>query len=308
MTETYHAINLPGLLPGNQLQFDLFVHFKGQYLCFRKEKSSLSPDLLDKLQRQKISALFIQSHAMKKYHLLMKTLLDQVLEIPADFSDEKKVDVLSAASSSSLRQMAHDPKDGEAYMMSCLTSRGMIELLLRDSSHLKTFFNVPAIDNDLFIHSRNVALLAAALGRKMGLKVETMLHLAIAGLLHDLGVMRVTAEERKIFYAPADSLTKEQKKIYAKHAKESEEMLQQNTLIPHSVLELISVHECTLSEWPDMSSAAQVLALVNLFDKSVSIDKVPPALAFKNLKIKQVGNFHVKMINALGEVLKQAWF
>ncbi len=308
MTESFYPINLPGKIPDNKLSFDLFIHFKGQYLCFRKAQTELPSALLDKLRSQKVSPLFVQSAKMDSYNDLIKSLLEQVLGKQANLTDAQRVDILSTSATSSLRQLTDNPKDPLAYNMTALSSKGMIDLLLRNPFALKAFFDDSMTEGEILIHSRNVAILAVALGRKMGLKIETLLNLAIAGLLHDVGIAKATEEERTMFKLPAESLNKDQRRLYRRHALRSEEVLRENELISPPVLELIGSHEFTLSDSPDMSLPAQVLSMANLFDKKVTIHKMGPLDAYKIIKVSEMGNFHFRMIAALGEVLKITLF
>jgi len=307
MNNLFYPINIPGKLAQEKLPFDIYVHYKKQFLCFRKAQTEMGKDLFEKLRMQKISQLFINNESKNIFYGLMNDLLNSVVSGDATINEEESADILSISATTSIKRMAENPKDKAAFKSTAMTSRGLTLLLSKRPKVLKNFFLHSLMEDDLFIHSRNVCILSISLAKKMGLKAEVILNLASAALMHDISIYECSKEEKQLFYTPTEGLDKEEKRKYLQHATRSKAILDENSEITKPILELIELHELTLNEWPDLSLSGQILSLCNVYDKMVTIHRISPLTAYQDIQRNFIGSYSLKLIKALGEVIKQGF-
>jgi len=73
-------------------------------------------------------------------------------------------------------------------------TQSIVDLLLRDESVLLNLTTIKRFDDYLFRHSTNVAILAVALGQRLGLSKTRLGDLCVAAFLHDLGKVAIAKE------------------------------------------------------------------------------------------------------------------
>jgi hypothetical protein len=123
-------------------------------------------------------------------------------------------------------------------------------------------------------HSRRVALLAVRVGEALGLAPATLRHLAVGGLLHDVGKLSVAGE---ILRKPA-KLTDEEYAEVKRHPEAGVQLLRRLGGFPAAVLSLVGEHHERLdgAGYPAGLTDAQlalgprILAVCDVFDALVS--------------------------------------
>ena len=123
-------------------------------------------------------------------------------------------------------------------------------------------------------HTRRVALLAARVGEVLKLSASARRHLAVGGLLHDIGKLAVPLE---ILHKPG-KLTHEEFAEIKRHSADGRRLLEELGGFPEAVLGLVSDHHERLdgSGYPrgltamDMSLETRILAVCDVYDALVS--------------------------------------
>jgi len=123
-------------------------------------------------------------------------------------------------------------------------------------------------------HTRRVALLAASVGEELKLSPTARRHLAVGGLLHDIGKLAVPLE---ILQKPA-SLTDEEFDAIKRHPADGRRLLEELGGFPEAVRNLVSDHHERLdgSGYPrgltagQMSLETRILAVCDVYDALVS--------------------------------------
>jgi putative nucleotidyltransferase with HDIG domain len=123
-------------------------------------------------------------------------------------------------------------------------------------------------------HTRRVALLAARVGEELKLSPTSRRHLAVGGLLHDIGKLAVPLE---ILQKPA-SLTDEEFAAIKRHPADGRKLLEELGGFPAAVRNLVSDHHERLdgSGYPrgltadQMSIETRILAVCDVYDALVS--------------------------------------
>jgi putative nucleotidyltransferase with HDIG domain len=123
-------------------------------------------------------------------------------------------------------------------------------------------------------HTRRVALLAAQVGEALKLSATSRRHLAVGGLLHDIGKLSVPLE---ILNKPG-KLTDEEFAAIKRHPGDGRRLLEELGGFPEAVRELVSDHHERLdgSGYPrglagdELSLETRILAVVDVYDALVS--------------------------------------
>jgi putative nucleotidyltransferase with HDIG domain len=163
-------------------------------------------------------------------------------------------------------------------------------------------------------HTRRVALLAARVGEELKLPALSRRHLAIGGLLHDIGKLAVPLE---ILQKPG-SLTDEEFAAIKRHPEDGRRLLEELGGFPETVRGLVSDHHERLDGggYPrgltasEMSIETRILAVCDVYDALVS-DRVyraawRPERAFALLR-EESGAYDQTVVAALERVVEPSF-
>ena len=109
--------------------------------------------------------------------------------------------------------------------------------LIEENPSLRKVFDSLLLDESLYSHSSRVARIAIQIGLSLNFKDEKLLHLAVGGLLHDVGKLKI---KRGILYKPT-KLTDEEVLMIKKHPVDGYEMLK-HTGVASEVLDIVKYH------------------------------------------------------------------
>lgn len=167
-------------------------------------------------------------------------------------------------------------------------------------------------DNYLYSHCVNVTFLVSHLGRRLGYPEESIHELALAGLLHDIGM---AGEAEQLSSLPR-TLTAEEWKVIAAHPTTAFEQLKTIAGLPQEVLAAISAHH----ERPDgrgypgglrdsaVADYGRVLAVCDVYDalthpRGYRQRRLSPAHAVKVLIDGANDRFDRRVVKALVDEL-----
>ncbi|MFC1474922.1 HD domain-containing phosphohydrolase [bacterium] len=146
---------------------------------------------------------------------------------------------------------------------------GTIEKALEDANILVKLSGVRAVDNYLFSHSVNAAVLAMLMAMKMDFGDEELLGLAKAALMADVGMMLVPAST----WEHEGPLSEEQRSTVQKHVTFSKDVLDDLPRVAGEIVNTVYQHHerCDGSGYPqalsddDILMSAKILAVADVF-------------------------------------------
>ncbi len=146
----------------------------------------------------------------------------------------------------------------------------MVSLAIRDSATLLGLAMIKDYDNYTFNHSVNVGILAVALAAHLGMDQEALRDTNTAGLLHDIGKIRV---EKSILNKPG-KLSGEEYEEMKKHAEKGSEIVTKMENIHPRVADAVLGHHIRYNrtgypEWArnrDFDQLADILAVADCYD------------------------------------------
>lgn len=133
--------------------------------------------------------------------------------------------------------------------------------------------NIEGYDDSTYAHSINVSLLATMIGKKLGFNEEEQRILAVGGLLHDVGKLKVPEEIIK----KAGKLNEEEYDAVKNHPGEGYKLLKSKGLEEDILLCVLQHHEkCDGSGYPygigrdEINKYAKVIAIADVYDALTS--------------------------------------
>jgi HD-GYP domain-containing protein (c-di-GMP phosphodiesterase class II) len=123
----------------------------------------------------------------------------------------------------------------------------------------------------LYDHALTVSTLAVILGRAVGLQETSLQHLAIAGLLHDAGLLKIP----QALHRPLQQLSDSELGVYRTHPRRGVEILNKQATISQAVETLIREHHVALdgSGYPSdidpttIRTPGRILRIVDEYDE-----------------------------------------
>lgn len=146
----------------------------------------------------------------------------------------------------------------------------MVSLAVKDHTTLLGLAMIKDYDNYTFNHSVNVGILAVSLAVYLGMDQETLRDTNTAGLLHDIGKIRI---EKSILNKPG-KLSGEEYEEMKKHAEKGAEIVQKMDNIDSRVVDAVLGHHIRHNrtgypEWArarDFDVMAEILAVADCYD------------------------------------------
>lgn len=228
-------------------------------LVYVGENQELTADIIQKLQNNGIQELKIYVNTWDNVWKVSQETKDHYIQC-------------TETTKNLLNQIAHtNTVDFIAYKK----VKEQINEYLNDNYKMIGCINLFKLaDSYTYTHSINVALLATLIGKWMKFTPQEIDDVMLAGLLHDIGKMRV---DKSILNKP-DKLTDEEFDEIKKHSIYSYELLQENIEIPMNVKVGILMHHERIdgSGYPygvyneNINDIAKILSVADTYDAMIS--------------------------------------
>lgn len=304
----YTPIRINTIRPDKALSFALYIYFKERYLRYFDTGKSIPTDLFSKLKRQKIAKFYITDTDENKYQKFVDEILQGLAE-RQDISVAEKTAIASDSASSAVDRMQQDPTSQVAFKMTENAAKSLREVISKNPKALKEIFGKKASENDAIIkHCLNVSALSTKLAQKENCTEKEIDNIAIAGLLHDLGVSRFPEDKKALFFKTKKEFNLEEMRFYANHPLSVVGLLQDRPYVNKDILQLILNYSENLAgeganKKLKISKLEGILSLVNTYDKRMICSKLTPAEAIKDIIIKDLGKYDLNLINKLKALL-----
>ena len=168
---------------------------------------------------------------------------------------------------------------------------GMLDSVLRNHNALSCLGRIREKDSYLMEHSVNLAVLMTVFGKSLQLGKQTMQHIAVGAMLHDIGKIMIPDE---VLHKP-ERLNEKEFEVMKQHARFSKELLEQVEGMPQLAVTVAAQHHEKMdgSGYPlglcghEISPFGRMAAVVDVYD-AITADRVyhrgiPPAAALKKL-------------------------
>lgn len=299
----YKSVSMVDIAPGETLGFDIFLHMpmNGKHIRFASGKEPLDEKRAQRLHKHKVDSVHVSMDQIQEFY---KFTANQLKKLGAGhhLSETEKREQREKAIRNLMGGLFQEStpeesfKRGKALLEDCkeiiknYIGEGKEEKNDWYSKLMKTI--IP--QNTLYSHASNVSTYAALFS--LGLSIGEAEDMALAGLLHDIGLTDVPPE---IVAKSEEERTPEEQARYMKHSEHSLRLIQERKLIlsPKVLKAIEQHHERFDGNGPNkvpgdrISKEAELLAFADFFDHALN-DSLP-------IKTPQqvVNELHQQLIN-----------
>ncbi|MBF0315075.1 MAG: HD domain-containing protein [Oligoflexia bacterium] len=307
----YTPIRISTVMPKTAITFALYIYFKDQFIKYLDMGKSLDEELLSKLKKQKIARFYIRDIEELNYQKYLDDVLGKTMDDP-QVNMVDKINFAEGSATTAVEDMQKDPTSKQSYNTSKRAAKTLRRLISENPDSLKNFYGRAGNENDMLIkHCLNVSALAVGLAKVNAISEEDQDTLALAGLLHDVGISQLKESEQALFTKEYKQMSAEEKVIYHQHPTLGSDVIKKNELVTPDIIELVLCHEEKISGngYPNKKSkltlAQEILSLCNSYDKRVTIFKVSAKDALKAVQMDELGNYNLELINKFKKQLKE---
>ncbi|MBC7690304.1 MAG: HD domain-containing protein [Methylotenera sp.] len=324
---TFRSVKLMDLEAGEVLDFDTFLFFpmNKKYVKYSASGDSLDKDQTKKLAKHQVGSVHVTVDQMQKVYDFTAGRLKKLGAATGVSETEKRERIQGAVRELMVGLFNDSAKEGtieqgRAVIADC---QGIVKSYITNSgkdsaSWYEKLLNLSGSDANSYSHSGNTATYAALFS--LGLGIGDPEQLAIAGLLHDIGMVDVPEE---IQLKRESEWTEEEKNIFQKHPEFSVSLIKnRNMIVPEIVMKMIMMHHEKVSgggyprglAGPKFLKEAQVLGLANRFDELTALVEgkatLTPKQALDQIKADSLDNpsiasFDPEIVNKLVAMFSQ---
>lgn len=305
----FTPLRIKTIQPESEINFDLYIHFKDEYIKYRERGLAIPTDLYGKLKSQKHARFFINADDEDLYLQYLDSVLDNKLNDP-NVSTGDKVDIAEGAAGTAVEQMQKNPASRAAFQLSEKSASSLRLIMTSNPDALLAVYDRSVDEKDIVIkHCINVCALSVKFAESIKLPNEDIDNLATAALLHDLGLGALDKNLLKKFMDTPNDLAASEKLAYFTHPEQAASILDDRPYINEGILALIRNHEENLSgtgpqKFSKLTKVVEILSLIDTYDKKITFHKLSPKEALKSVEIDEIGNFNLKLIGQLKNFLK----
>lgn len=299
----YRPVKVIDVDSETKLDFDtsIFMPLNQKYIKMSNAGDPLDNERVEKLKKSKFNSVYVPAEQMKKfYDYSAKRLRSLGAGNPMGATErkEKLSDAVRDLISTLFSEQSASFETGQAMMKDCQEIVKSYILQGAETDWYSRIQQVLGERADTYSHAGNVSTLAALFS--MGLGIGKPEDLALAGLLHDIGIAELPAELQLV---EPENMTPEQFEEYKKHPALSIKLIQaRKIVVPEIVIKAIQQHQELYNGtgYPSglfgdrICKEAQILALADKFDYLTRLREgkahLTPSEAVEVLRQEQVND------------------
>ncbi|MFY9142652.1 HD-GYP domain-containing protein [Sulfuricurvum sp.] len=284
----YLPLNPSSLIEGAAIPFDCYIKRFGDYVIIIEAGTIISKNLLDKIDKNGV--IYILKHDTEKlkvyrepyengneiilHGLHTEEMVDTVSKMSHMLSQinglDEKLEVVYSVTSN-LLEAIFNKKDEKLPLEAIQESATqLVEHVSIDVKTIHVMLNRMPTDYTTHNHSTNVAFLSVILGKALGLTKEALVEIAFAGLMHDIGKIRI---DKEMLLKPGP-LDEDEYELVKGHSDAGYGILLDNGITNQKILYGVRFHHEKLdgSGYPQglrgkmISVFARILGICDVFD------------------------------------------
>jgi putative nucleotidyltransferase with HDIG domain len=244
--KSYRSVKLLDLQPGQVMEFNTYVYLPAnkKHVLYSAAGDAIDEKRAARLQQHSVSQMHVQTGDMQKFYDFTAKQLKDLKNAPGLSETERQHrlqgsvrELLSGIFSESAQ--GADTVKGRQVINDC---QAIVKSYILDggakTSWYERMLSITGSETNAYNHQSNVATYASLFSMALG--IDKPEELALAGLLHDIGLANVPFEIQAKSEAER---TPEEEKIYRQHTQFSLDIIRDRKLIvSDTVLKIISQH------------------------------------------------------------------
>jgi HD-GYP domain-containing protein (c-di-GMP phosphodiesterase class II) len=297
--------------------FDLFVKIADKYLKYIPKGQGIEEEKLDKIKQieslksKDVERLFIPKADAEAFEGYFDDSIEEAIE-SEDLEAEERFSIIEEIATTAVEVIFSEPESKQAFVLTEKAAKGLRKIIQDNPKALKKIFSKKGKKTDLIEnHCKNVSALSVRLAFAMGYRGKDLDHLGAAALVHDIGLSSIRGEELNLLFGREDRrMSPDDKRMYQPHVKDAVRILSNKSYINPEILKLVECHHEKLQgegypqKLQKMDDLSQILSMINLYDKKVSVYRIDPVEAYQQLLQQEMGHYKLNIVKKLKDVLE----
>ena len=306
--KVFRSVKLIDVSPETKLEFDTYIYLpaNNKHIKFTSSGTSLSRERAERLKSHQVGSLFVPAPEMKKFYEYTSNRLKEIRS-SSDLSETERAERLKSSVRDLFGSIFSEAVDstesgkglvseGQKIVKSYLTTDG-------GQNWFSRFQAISADTVDSYSHASNTAAYATLFA--IGLNLPNVEEIAMAALLHDLGMARVPKE---ILDKPRNQWTPAETEKFQKHIDYTMDIIREKKLILSDLVRkaIMQHHEkFNGTGYPKglagtrIAVEAQLLVIADLFDELTTIQPGRPRMTPN----QAIAKFHEEMTGDPGKMM-----
>lgn len=240
LPEDMMPIPIDDLVNGIKAPCELHVRLSdSKFVAVCNSGSPIQIDQLRNYRSKEVAYLWVHKREYYKLAHQTTTLAGVILQ-RTDVEMGRKTEFLSKAAASVFHHIDNIGLDTNSYANARQVSEAVMIIADHHSGLSQMLDSLRRSNDQLLAHSIAVSVMSTMIGQAIGYEKKTTLEkLALAGLLHDIGLKAISPELLK---KPLALMTTEEIQIYETHPFKGMQMLQALGIVPDDVVSMIYEH------------------------------------------------------------------
>ncbi len=274
-------VKIVDLEPGQSLDFDVSVllPMNRKYIKINSAGEPIDQDRVEKLKKHKMNNVFVPAEQMKNFYSYSAKRIKNIegsTTMSVTERREKMATVVRELISGMFTEEASGFDAGHSILKDC---GEIVKTYILDGAKNEWYARILEVMGEkggAYTHSGNVSTLAALFS--MGLGIGKPEDLAMAGLLHDIGIAELPVDLQLM---DPEKMNLAQKAVYQKHPELSVNMIKSRRIImPEIVMKMILQHHENFdgTGYPKKMTGdrickeAQILSIANRFEELTALE------------------------------------
>jgi HD-GYP domain-containing protein (c-di-GMP phosphodiesterase class II) len=283
----YNSINIDILIKDEIIPFDVYIKRYNDFVVIIESGTILDQNLRAKLMTHE--SIYIKNHdldTLTDYTALhscitvlnhTKKIVDpisealKITEKNGHISDYKRKLFFVYSTTTDLIQYLFEKRDENLHreaLYACV--REIVDTLNTDINVMPTILKFMPEEYTTYHHSTNVAFFSVIIGYKLKMNQQELLDLTYAGLVHDIGKIRIDS----IILEKPSSLEDNEFELVKEHSQVGYNILEKNGIVNQMMLKGVKYHHERLdgSGYPDglrgkmIPKSARIIGMCDTFD------------------------------------------
>jgi HD-GYP domain-containing protein (c-di-GMP phosphodiesterase class II) len=278
----FKRVSLMDVVPNTVLDFDTYLYLpaNGKYVRYSAAGDPLDAERVKKLKNHQVGSLYVPAESMKEfYKYAAKSLRDTASD--ASLSETERTEKLENAvrelivglfsdQATSTEEGKRAMQDMQSIVRTYVTAGAMQEGMY---TRIQT---MNAQDRNAYSHAANVSTFASLFAIALACPNQEVEEIAMAALLHDLGLMSLPAE---VLATPPSDWIQADREIYESHPEKTVGIIKDRRLVvPEAIHKIILQHHERYNGtgFPNKlvgdrtCRGAQLLAIADEFDERLA--------------------------------------